>query len=242
MPRPYNADMNNQAWQKWFEDIWALREETLYRQFFGDTGKGIYTLSAGTFASIGVPDPDPRFLFHGVFECPPTDSHPDWIYVSSGMSNAWGDTPETANPDGDSGLGCEYVLHTSTRQSWAIQLLHWLMAVQLAVATERLQGGLIHRHDRVGLGKGIPIKDGPGQITHLLVCSPQEPGLAEGDGHPSYPSEFHLPTGRVEMQLLVGITQRERDFAQSQGVEGLVTLLRHHHVFPRTEPARISLV
>ena len=216
--------MENQDWQKWFEDIWTRREDHFLRGFFGDLGQGIYTLSKATFTSLGIADPAPRFLFHGVFECPPNDRHTDWIYVSSGMSNAWGDTPESADPAGYSGLGCEYVLHTASRQGWAIQLLHWLMAVQLAVAAGKLQGGLVQRHDRVAIGKGIPVQQGSGLITHLLVCSPDEPGLGESQAALPYPPEFPLPTGRVEMLLLVGITQRERDFAQPQGVEGLVTL------------------
>ena len=29
--------MNEQALQKWFEGIWADREDRLYRDFFGDT-------------------------------------------------------------------------------------------------------------------------------------------------------------------------------------------------------------
>ena len=58
--------MSEQHWQTWFEQIWALREETLYRDFFGDTGPGIYPIPASTFAAIGEPSPDPRFLTHGV--------------------------------------------------------------------------------------------------------------------------------------------------------------------------------
>jgi hypothetical protein len=234
--------MAEQDWQKWFEEIWERREEYFFRGFFGDMGKGIYTLTQQTFAAIGVADPDPRFLFHGVFECPPSERHADWIYVSSGMSNAWGDSPETADPGGYSGLGCEYVLHTSSRQQWAIQILHWLMAVQLAVASGKMEGGLLQRHDRVGIGNGIPTKDGPGLITHLLVCSPEELGMIPDVPRLCYPAEFGLATGKVEMLTLVGITSRERDFAKSQDVPGLVTLLHHHGVFPRTEPGRQSLV
>lgn len=239
----YTTPMNTASWQSWFEGIWAHREETLYRAYFGDLGKSIYPLTAAAFQAIGLADPDPRFLHHGVFECPPTDRHPDWIYVSSGMSNAWGESPETADPKGYSGLGCEFTLHTASPQPWAIQLLHWLMAVQLGVACGRLEGGLVHRHDRIAIGPGIPTQNGPGLITHLQVLAPDDSGFSGSAVEPlCYPSEFSLATGRVEMLLLVGITQRESHFASTQGVEGLVTLLRHQNIFPQTLPARQHIV
>src|SRR5439155_19878641 len=90
------AAVSDENWQKWFADIWAHREDQVYREYFGDLGKGIYALTPNAFASVGIADPDPRFLHHGVFECPPSGTHADWIYVSSGMSNAWGESPETA--------------------------------------------------------------------------------------------------------------------------------------------------
>ncbi|HVT80250.1 MAG TPA: suppressor of fused domain protein [Phycisphaerae bacterium] len=235
--------MNDPDWQKWFEDIWTYREETLYKSWLADLGKGIYPLPARTLEQVGFGDPDPRFLTHGVFQCPPSSTHRDWIYISSGMSNAWGDSPETANPNGHSGLGLEFVLHTSEPQQWAIELLHWVMAVQLAVACGRVEGDLLQRNDRVPIGRGIPLKTGPGQITHLLATGPDE-AIAAGGARaaPPYPPEFSLETGKVELLLMIGITDRERDFARSQGVEGLVALLRHHNVFPLTQPERASVV
>ncbi len=233
--------MENDAWQKWFEEIWAFREETLYRGWLGNIGKGIYPLRAETLAQIGFADHDPRFLFHGVFQCPPSEKHADWIYITSGMSNAWGASPETADPNGYSGLGFEFALHTREPQLWAIELLHWIMAVQLALACERLKGGLLQRNDRVPIGQGIPLKSGPSQITHLLATSPDE-GADGGGGEIPYPGEFSLATGRVDILLMIGITARERDFAQAQGVEGLVTLLRHRNIFPLTQPERTSVV
>jgi hypothetical protein len=235
--------MSDQDWQKWFESIWALREETLYGSFFGNLGKGIFPIPLQTFQQIGIPDPDPRFLFHGVFECPPSDRHPDYIYVTSGMSNAWGESPETANPNGFSGLGWEYTLHTSSSQHWAIQILHWFMALQLAIASGRRQGDLAQRHMRVGIGNPIPVENGTGQITKLLLAAPDEPGLDNTPITPlCYPNQFQLPTGKVDFLMLIGITEKERDFARSRGVQDLVTLLRRYQVFPRTDPIRSSLV
>ena len=41
---------------------------------------------------------------------------------------------------------------------------------------------------------------------------------------------------------MIGITERERDFARAQEAEGLVTLLRHQGIFPLTQPERESVV
>jgi len=237
--------MSEAELQQWFESVFAQRDERLYRQFFGKDGPQggtIYTLNEAAFRSVGAECPDPRFLTHGVFEFAPTRSHADWLYVSSGMSNPWGQTHETANPAEYSGLGYEFVLHVPERGRWPIQLLHWLMAVQLLVATGHLQGELLQHHDRIPLGGSLAKKDG--LLTHVLVASPAEVGLAgaPADDLPNYPPQFQLASGIVDLMLLVGITEREADFARTQGVEGLITLLRHRHFFPRTDPARTSVV
>jgi hypothetical protein len=44
------------------------------------------------------------------------------------------------------------------------------------------------------------------------------------------------------MMLLVGISGREAEFAKTQGSDGLVKLLKHHEVFPVTDPARLSVI
>jgi hypothetical protein len=228
--------MTDQELQQWFEDIWADREERIYPAFFGDVGgagKGIYNLSIETFKSLGHPDPDPRYLTHGVLECPPTDSRKDWLYVSSGMSNPWGESPETVDPNNYSGLGMEFTLHTPGQARWAIEVLHHVMAVQLLVAAGEINGPLVEHNDRIPLGGSLWKKNGT--ITHLLVTYPPEP--PEG-----YPARFELASGKVDVMLIIGITQRERDFAHTQGVEPLIGLLRHQGIFPVTDPERLSTV
>ncbi len=228
--------------EKWFEQIWADREERLYREFFGDTGPGIFTIPEATFVSLGCGEIDPRFLTHGVLECPPGEKHADWIYVTSGMSNAWGESPASANPAGPSGLGYEFTVHARERARWPIQLLQWLMAVQLLTAAGMVKGELLQRHDRIPLGGSLGKKDG--LLTHLLAASPADRGLSEEvlAGDPVYPPEFALASGRVEFLLIIGVTKREAEFAQSQSAEGLITLLRHRGVFPITDPARQGAV
>jgi hypothetical protein len=232
--------MTDQDLQKWFESIWVEREDRLYRDFFGNTGPGIYNLQESSFRTLGCSTPDPRFLTHGVLECPPSAMHADWIYVSSGMSNPWGESPQTVKPDAPSGLGYEFVMHTRAQGKWPIQLLHWLMAVQLLVAAGQVEGEHLQHHDRVPLGGPLAKKEG--LLTHLLIASPadrgQNPESIPTD--PAYPSTFALPSGQVEFLLVLGITAKESDFARTQSADGLITLLRHHNIFPLTIPDRPS--
>lgn len=233
--------MTDEAWQKWFEGIWAEREERWYPQFFGDLGPGIFPIPPSVFASIGRADPDPRFLTHGVFECPPTGRRGHWVYVTSGMSNPWGESPETVDRSGWSGLGYEFTLHTPGQSPWAIRILHWLMAVQLEVATGHIEGELLQRHDRIPLGGTIGKKDGA--LTHLLVTGPDAVGSGPLSPHEAgYPPAFGLASGRVELLLMMGMSGREADFARTQGPEALLTLLHHREVFPLTDAGRVSVV
>jgi hypothetical protein len=223
--------MDDVAWKKWFEGIWAEREEGVYAGMFGDLGPGIYTIPVSVFEGLGCEKPHPRYLTHGVFECPPHGDRLEWVYVTSGMSNPWGENAETIKPDAYSGLGFEFTMHTRERARWPIQILHWVMAVQILVATGELQGNLLERNDWFALGDPIWGRGSKGVLTHVLVCAPE-----------TYPAEFMLASGNVDMMLLVGISEREAEFAKTQGSEGLVKLLKHHGVFPVTDPARVSVV
>lgn len=221
-------------WQKWFEDIWADREDRIYPAFFGNTGPGIYTIPANMFAGMGEDNPDPRFLTHGVFECPPAEAgaaegHADWIYISSGMSNPWGDKPGDARERRPSGLGFELTLHTRERARWAISLMQWVMAAQLLIASGAAKGDLIEYDDLIPLGR--PLGSADGLITHLLIARPEQ-----------YAESFTLASGHVDWMQLVGITQREADFVRSQGVDALTSLLKHRDVLPITDPKRQSMI
>ena len=216
--------------ESWFQNIWTLREETLYREFFGDIGPTIHTIPEQLFHKIGVAEIDPRWLTHGVFESPPSPQRPHWLYVTSALSNPWGQTPLTADPASYSGLGFEFTLHTPAQAPWAIGTLQWLMAMQILVATGLLDGGLLEHLDLVPLGASIdPAQNSP--IRHLLITHPT-----------GYPQRFTLPSGHVDLMLCLGITTRERDFAKTQGSSNLLALLQHHQIHPLTTPTRISVV
>jgi hypothetical protein len=157
------------------------------------------------------------------------------------MSNPWGDNPETVNPAAPSGLGYEFTLHTPQQAPWAIRVLHWLMAVQLLVASGDVQGELLQPNDRVPLGSSMGSREGV--LTHLLVTGPDALGQGPKSPHwAGYPAEFSLASGRVDMLLMIGISTREADFAKTQGAEALLTLLHHREIFPLTDAARPSTV
>jgi hypothetical protein len=91
--------------EDFLERVWAFREEEIYPEIFGEVGPGIYTLDVDTFKNVFDRDPDPRWIFTGVFECPPSSKHSDWIYVTSGLSNPWQQTGPAVAPDEPSWLG-----------------------------------------------------------------------------------------------------------------------------------------
>jgi hypothetical protein len=223
--------MDPAAWQAWFEELWAFREERVYPAFFGASPVRAQPLTQEVFASLGVETPDPRFLTHLVLEFAPTPERPHTLYATSGMSNPWGENPETIDPKAFSGLGFEFTLHVREPANWAVRLLNWLMAVQLLVATGQLQGQLLEPLDLIPLGGKL---SGAGEIDHLVVVAP--PAVEDG----GYPARFALPSGQVDALLLLGITAREADFLRSQGAEALLALLRHRDIFPMTDIARPS--
>ena len=58
----------------------------------------------------------------------------------------------------------------------------------------------------------------------------------------TYPARFQLPSGNVDLLVLLGISAREADFVRTQGVEALLNLLNHHNFLPFTDPQRLSAV
>ena len=231
--------MNQEAWQKWFETLWADREEHWYPQFFGKLGEGIYTLTPKIFAELGETDVDPRHLTIGVLESPPNEQHGHWLYVTSGLSNPWGDGPGAAEPEALSGLGLELTMHTPAKAPWAIRVLQWLMAVQVLVATGKMEGHLLEYADRVPLGS--PLGDSTGALDWLVIAPPEEIS-ADGGAAAGYPARFTLASGHVDLMLVLAVTAREADFSRTQGIDALASLLRHHGVYPVSDPARPAVL
>lgn len=215
-------------WQRWFEEVWANREETVYPKLFGPLGRGIFPLSSAIFSDVFKQDSDPRWLHFGVFEVPPTNERSSWLYVTSAMSNAWED--DKPNPDGPSGFGCEFVFETLEQNDWAIIRLQHLMAFQILLVHGRYPGREpLTPYDRVPLRDSI--SDEPSDIQWLFLAPPE-----------SYAPRFELASGWVDLFAIVGATGEEAAYAREHGGDKLVKILKRHGAFPVTDPNRRSVI
>jgi hypothetical protein len=220
--------VSREEWADWFERAWAVREEEVYPRLFGSMGETICVLTPDMFTDTFKQESfDPRWLTYGVFECPPTPERRSWLYVSSGLSNAWED--DRPNPDGPSGLGMEFVLETPEQAPWAILRLQHVVVFQILIACGRYPGrDLLDVFDRIPLRCSISPE--ASELSWLMIAPPR-----------GYASTFRLPTGSVDILTVVGISEDEAALARSQGGDVLLGLLRAHDAYPVTNPKRASL-
>ncbi len=221
--------MSGSDWQTWFEEVWKVREEIVYPQLFGSEGRGIFTLSPEIFLETFEQESfDPRWLFYGVFEFPPSRSRESWLYVTSGMSNAWED--DLPDPAGPSGMGSEFVFETVEQGEWAIDRLHHLMAFQILIVHDRYQRKEpISCYDRIPLLTSLTPE--PSELRWLILAPPE-----------SYPARFQLASGGVDLVAVFGASDAEAAFAREHGGEKLVEVLQQHGAFPVTDPRRGSVI
>lgn len=215
-------------WQQRFEAIWEDREERKYRALFGNAnGDSIWPLDAGAFQPFGARECDPRWFHHGVFEFEPSPQRETWAYVSSGLSNPWDD--EVFCPQGDSGLGMEFVIETTRQAPWAIGVLRQVIAYQLLLAAghfgERPLLGPWHR-----LPPRCPIDGSEGSpLTALLVVPALE-----------LPTRVALDSGGFDLLHIIGITTDEHAYACAHGSDALLSHLVAAQCAPVSDPERIS--
>jgi hypothetical protein len=213
------------------ERVWTHREEAVYPRLFGDRHRGIFVLTAELFADIFRQDAiDPRWLTHGVHEYGPTASRASWIYVTSGTSNPWELSPEEYAASERSGIGIELVFEVAAQGDWAIVALQRLLAFALLLAHGRFgdRPPLTVGH-RVPLGG--PIDLGESAIRDVLMARPTH-----------YDVSFELESGRVDLLHVVGLTDAELAFAESDGNDALLARLVERGAFPITDPRRHSVV
>jgi hypothetical protein len=214
-------------WETWFQDLWTYREEVVYRNLFGDIGTQIHTLPRELFERIGLAEIDPRWLVHGVFECPPAAGRKSWVYVTSCLSNPWGEDPSTVDLTKPSGLGFELMLETPGKVTWGIHVLQWLMAMQILAASGMLKGELLQEYDTVPLQMPIdPATDSA--IRNLLICTPDH-----------IPNQFELASGEVRLLLCIGITDAELAFSRGNGADVLEAQLKAKGIYPLTDSERV---
>ncbi len=221
--------MSDQTWQQWFEESWAVREEKLYRALFGDIGPGIYPLDADLFSSVFHQESvDPRWLTHGVFECPANDSRRNWLYVSSGLSNAWeADSPK---PDGLSGLGCEFIFECRQQSGWALVFLRRMVAFQILLSVGRFPNkGPLEIWDRIPLRAPI---DGASSALNWVLLAPS----------PNFGEPQQLPSGRFRFLQFIGITEDEAEYARKNGSDKVLALLTGGNAAPITDPTRQTVL
>lgn len=203
----------------WFELIWEHREEVIYPSLFGVASEGIFPMPLEQGG-------DPRWSTCGVFRFAPTEKRKSWLYVSSGLSNAWFD--EMPNPSGTSGFGCEFIMEALDKLDWPIVRLHQIMKYQIDLCCGKHPGAQpLGDHDRIPIGSGIDFADS--RLTHLILAQP-----------PSIPQQFQQDSGSADFYLLFGITEGERDFAKEHGGDVLLESLRAETEFPIINPVRDS--
>lgn len=213
------------------EEAWEFREETLYRQLFGNAGPGIFPLSGDTFSEVFKTGCDPRWLTIGVFECPPHGSRATWTYVSSGLSNPWEDESPPDDPDALSWLGVEYIFNTTQQAAWAIQLVQYVVAYDLVLAH-----GMIPGREAICVGDRIPvqIRDADNRLSDLRMVMIAEPEFIR--------VEHRLPSGQFHFHQLVGITEQEAAFCRANDMKSLTDKLRAAGHLEVTDPWRGSVV
>lgn len=221
--------MTNQNWQEWFEQAWAFREETVYPALFGPLGEGIFVLDGELFTKVFRQDSfDPRWLTHGVFEFSPTADRASWLYVSSGLSNAW--EAERPEPNSVSGLGCEFVFQSRAQSRWAVTLLQRMVAFQLLLAAGRFSGkSPLAIGDRIPLRSPIDGKDS--HLTWVLLTASAD-----------FPGFHRFPSGLFQFIEFVGITEDEAEYARTNGNDELLRRLSIHKALPVTDPGRRTIL
>jgi len=175
-----------------------------------------------TFQQTNV---DPRWLHYGAFQFAPTPTRKSWLYVTSGMSNAWED--DQPDPKACSGLGCEFVFETTEAGQWPILLLH-VMACQILACHGRYPGRPpLSVFDRIPLRCAI---DGRDSSVRTVMLAPSPYGI-----------EQQLESGTFDFVQVVGITEEEALYAKENGGPTLLDRLKNAQAFPVTDPRRANL-
>jgi hypothetical protein len=214
------------------EAVWRIREAEVYSALFGPRVRGIFPLQmemfTGQFSQTSV---DPRWLFYGVFEFAPTEARHSWLYVTSGHSNPWEQSPEEFNADGESGAGVEFTLATTEPGDWAIRALQSMLAFDILLGAGRFPG-----KDYLGLNDRIPLR---APLNGDPACVLRNLVMTEPEG---IPTEFQLPSGKVLLTGFTAISDGELNEAKERGSSSLVDRLRLAGFHPINNPHRRSLV
>jgi hypothetical protein len=211
--------------EDWFEAVWTHREETVYPGHFGSKSGGIYTVPWSRLEKANLSDP--RWSTCGVLVFPPAGRRKSWLYVTSGLSNAWFD--DKPNPDGPSGFGCEFVMEAEEEVKWPIHRLHQLMVYQIGIHLGRHgDHPPLDIFQTAPLGSAVDWEEG--ELTYIILGPPV--GFAD---------TFTLPSGTVKLLSAAAITGQEREYAIANGSQALLEKLKAQDAYPVTKPTRMPV-
>ncbi|MFY2556332.1 suppressor of fused domain protein [Corallococcus terminator] len=209
------APETNEDFIQWYEDCWADRDEVEYPKMFGAIDEGVFTLDQTDAIQAWMEsdlaqvegEADPNWGPMGVRAAPPSPDYPYWTYVTSGLSNPFTVAPGEEFPDeSPSGIGYEMVIHTPEQAKWPVFRLLDMMAYNLVTLRAF---ALNHRYPVEGTLDG-----GDSKLGGFVFVR-----------DPSRPDHFTLPSGKVELLTLVGVTKNEMAFARSNGLDKLMEKL-----------------
>jgi hypothetical protein len=209
------APETDEDFVQWYEDCWADRDEVEYPKMFGAIDEGVFTLDqtdalqAWLESDLAqVKELDPNWEPMGVRVAPPSADYPYWTYITSGLSNPFTLSPgEEVPPEGPSGLGYEMVIHTTEEAQWPVFRLLDMMAYNLVCMRAFAMG---HRYPVEGSLDG----KAETKLNGFIFVK-----------DPTRPAHFELPSGRVQLLTLVGVTKNEMAFAKSNGIDKLMEKL-----------------
>lgn len=213
------------------EAVWRMREDEVYPALFGQRVRGIFPLQMEMFTGqFGQSNIDPRWLHYGVFEFAPTETRRSWLYVTSGHSNPWEQSPEEFDPNGESGVGVEFTFATTEAGDWAIRTLQSILAFDILLGVGRFPGrDYLAFHDRIPLR--APLNGDPACVLRNLIMTEPE----------DIPSEFQLPSGKVLLTGFTAISDNESKEAKQSGSLSLINRLKAAGFHPVNDPNRRSL-
>jgi hypothetical protein len=218
--------------EDWLQEIWRVREEEIYPQIFGPLPDKVLPLPIEAILGIlGERPVDPRWLRYAVIEIEPNKNRPDWVYVTDALSTPWNiKESNELDPNGMSGMGFEMMLRTSQRSGWAVDILHRLMAYQIGVAYDILKGRLFNYGDWMPLNGPISHDYPTTPVRGILMTRPLD-----------LESQFKLPSGKVDLLQIVGITGNELAYLLQRGPDTLVGQLYDQKAAPITNPGRAAI-
>lgn len=214
------------------EEVWEFREQTLFPSLFGQAAEEIYVLDAGLFASFGVNEVDPRWLFLGVMAFPPTPTRASWLYVTSGGTTPWDvEDDDGVDLDQPSWLGTELVIEAPGQATWPIEALRRLLAYNVLLAHGHF-GDVAPLRVGARVPLGGPIAPGvESSLRYVVIARPAH-----------YAADARLASGTLEFLHVVGVSESERDYAKSHSTLALLDRLESAGAFPVTDPCRQVIV